>query len=137
MSHFSTVTEPFICPALYEKYVNNDKGITVLDEWTLNLAMGDKIAEEMENHYKTFIVYSFPFDTASRLADFTFRLRRTSLTLQVCKSFPSGDILLTPNFVFLAAGLNWVRIPIGFWAIETMNDEPFLVGTSWTYFLKA
>ncbi|PPQ78746.1 hypothetical protein CVT25_010749 [Psilocybe cyanescens] len=35
------------------------------------------------------------------------------------------------------AGLNWVRIPIGFWAIETINDEPFLVGTSWTYFLKA
>jgi len=36
-----------------------------------------------------------------------------------------------------AAGLNWVRIPIGFWAIETINDEPFLVGTSWSYFLKA
>ena len=35
------------------------------------------------------------------------------------------------------AGLNWVRIPIGFWAIEKINDEPFLVGTSWTYFLKA
>jgi aryl-phospho-beta-D-glucosidase BglC (GH1 family) len=35
------------------------------------------------------------------------------------------------------AGLNWVRIPIGFWAIETMNNEPFLVGTSWKYFLKA
>ncbi|PPR05392.1 hypothetical protein CVT24_008006 [Panaeolus cyanescens] len=36
-----------------------------------------------------------------------------------------------------AAGLNWVRIPIGYWAIEVMNDEPFLAGTSWTYFLKA
>ncbi|KAG7445616.1 glycoside hydrolase [Guyanagaster necrorhizus] len=35
------------------------------------------------------------------------------------------------------AGLNWVRIPIGFWAIETIGDEPFLVGTSWSYFLKA
>ncbi|KIM40964.1 glycoside hydrolase family 5 protein [Hebeloma cylindrosporum] len=35
------------------------------------------------------------------------------------------------------AGLNWVRIPLGFWAIETINDEPFLVGTSWSYFLKA
>lgn len=39
--------------------------------------------------------------------------------------------------VCIAAGLNWVRIPIGFWAIETRNDEPFLVGTSWSYFLKA
>ena len=37
----------------------------------------------------------------------------------------------------IGAGLNWVRIPIGFWAIEAINDEPFLVGTSWSYFLKA
>jgi hypothetical protein len=36
-----------------------------------------------------------------------------------------------------AAGLNFVRIPIGFWAIDAINDEPFLVGTSWKYFLKA
>lgn len=38
---------------------------------------------------------------------------------------------------FTAAGLNWVRIPIGFWAVETINNEPFLARTSWTYFLKA
>jgi glucan 1,3-beta-glucosidase len=37
----------------------------------------------------------------------------------------------------IAAGLNWVRIPIGFWAIETMPGEPFLPKVSWTYFLKA
>ncbi|KAL7414386.1 glycoside hydrolase superfamily [Mrakia frigida] len=36
-----------------------------------------------------------------------------------------------------AAGLNFVRIPIGFWAIETMGDETFLPRVSWTYFLKA
>ena len=30
-----------------------------------------------------------------------------------------------------AAGLNWVRIPIGYWAIETQDDEPFLEGVSW------
>ncbi|KAH8106773.1 glycoside hydrolase [Cristinia sonorae] len=36
-----------------------------------------------------------------------------------------------------AAGLNFVRIPIGWWAIETRDDEPFLAKTSWTYFLKA
>lgn len=32
-----------------------------------------------------------------------------------------------------AAGLNWVRIPLGYWAIETRGDEPFLAKTSWTY----
>lgn len=94
------VTEPFIVPALYEKYMTNNENVTVVDEWTLSLAMGDKLPEEMENHYKTFI-------TERDFADIA------------------------------AAGLNWVRLPVGFWAIETMDDEPFLVGTSWAYFLKA
>ncbi|TFK22532.1 exo-beta-1,3-glucanase [Coprinopsis marcescibilis] len=35
-----------------------------------------------------------------------------------------------------AAGLNWMRIPIGYWAIETFPGEPFLERTSWTYFLR-
>ncbi|KDQ60685.1 glycoside hydrolase family 5 protein [Jaapia argillacea MUCL 33604] len=35
------------------------------------------------------------------------------------------------------AGLNFVRIPIAYWAIETRGNEPFLAKTSWTYFLKA
>ncbi|TFK71261.1 glycoside hydrolase family 5 protein [Pluteus cervinus] len=93
------VTEPFIVPALYEKYVNNT-ATPVLDEWTLSIAMGANLAQEMEEHYKTFV-------TEKDFADIA------------------------------AAGLNWVRIPIGFWAIEAISDEPFLVGTSWTYFLKA
>ncbi|KAJ7643673.1 exo-beta-1,3-glucanase [Roridomyces roridus] len=93
------VTEPFIAPALYEKYVNSSS-IAIVDEWTLSIAMGANLASEMEEHYKTFI-------TEQDFANIA------------------------------AAGLNWVRIPIGFWAIEALNDEPFLVGTSWTYFLKA
>lgn len=36
-----------------------------------------------------------------------------------------------------AAGLNWVRIPIGYWAIETWPGEPFLERVSWSYFVKA
>lgn len=36
-----------------------------------------------------------------------------------------------------AAGLNWVRIPLGFWAIETNEDEPYLGKVSWNYFVKA
>ena len=36
-----------------------------------------------------------------------------------------------------AAGLNWVRIPLGYWAIGVENDEPFLPNVSWTYFTKA
>ncbi|KAL1745091.1 glycoside hydrolase family 5 protein [Schizophyllum fasciatum] len=34
------------------------------------------------------------------------------------------------------AGLNWLRIPIAFWAIETWEGEPFLAKTSWKYLLR-
>jgi len=35
------------------------------------------------------------------------------------------------------AGLNYVRIALPFWAIETRGSEPFLSKVAWTYFLKA
>jgi aryl-phospho-beta-D-glucosidase BglC (GH1 family) len=31
------------------------------------------------------------------------------------------------------AGLNFVRIPLPYWAIETRANEPFLPKTAWTY----
>ncbi|KAF8623392.1 hypothetical protein AX17_007430 [Amanita inopinata Kibby_2008] len=34
------------------------------------------------------------------------------------------------------AGLNWIRIPIPYWAIETWPDEPFLAKTCWKYVLR-
>ncbi|KAG5653125.1 hypothetical protein H0H81_002192 [Sphagnurus paluster] len=34
------------------------------------------------------------------------------------------------------AGLNWVRVPVPFWAIETWSGEPFLAQTSWKYILR-
>ncbi|KAL1410922.1 hypothetical protein Q8F55_001865 [Vanrija albida] len=92
------VTEPFIVPALYEKYQNVTPN--AFDEYTLAQAMGDNLAVEMEQHYATFITEQ--------------------------------------DFAEIAgAGLNWVRIPIGFWAVDTEFGEPFLKGVSWTYFLKA
>lgn len=36
-----------------------------------------------------------------------------------------------------SAGLNWIRIPMGYWAIETLPGDPYVPKTSWTYFLKA
>ncbi|KAF9269496.1 glycoside hydrolase [Marasmius fiardii PR-910] len=35
------------------------------------------------------------------------------------------------------AGLNYVRIPLPYWAVETHPDEPFLPKVAWKYFLKA
>ena len=34
------------------------------------------------------------------------------------------------------AGLNWIRLPIPYWAIETWEGEPFLAKTSWKYILQ-
>lgn len=36
-----------------------------------------------------------------------------------------------------AAGLNWVRVPIGYWAIETLPGDPYVPKIAWNYFLKA
>ncbi|ORX35685.1 exo-beta-1,3-glucanase [Kockovaella imperatae] len=36
-----------------------------------------------------------------------------------------------------SVGLNWIRLPIGHWAVETWPGEPFLERVSWTYVLKA
>ncbi|WRT66567.1 uncharacterized protein IL334_003526 [Kwoniella shivajii] len=49
------------------------------------------------------------------------------------------DTFITENdFIEMAAaGINWVRIPIGFWAIETWDGEPYLERVSWSYLLKA
>ncbi|KAJ3516720.1 hypothetical protein NLJ89_g941 [Agrocybe chaxingu] len=95
-------TEPFISPALYEKYLNNPT--PAVDEWTLSEAMRADTAgggiNQLEDHYKTFITEK--------------------------------------DFAEIAgAGLNFIRIPIGFWIIEVRDEEPFLPKVSWTYFLKA
>ncbi|TDL27295.1 glycoside hydrolase family 5 protein [Rickenella mellea] len=95
-------TEPFITPAIYQKYSNGNP--PAVDEWTLSQAMRADAAgggiNQLEDHYKTFITEE--------------------------------------DFAQIAgAGLNFVRIPIPYWAIETRGDEPFLAKTCWTYFLKA
>ncbi|RXK39337.1 glucan 1,3-beta-glucosidase [Tremella mesenterica] len=93
------VTEPFIVPAMYEKYATGPGG-TAVDEYTLSLNMGSNLTAAMTEHYETFI-------TERDFADIA------------------------------RAGLNWVRIPIPHWAIETLDGEPYLERVAWTYFLKA
>ncbi|KAF9050981.1 hypothetical protein BDZ89DRAFT_1153912 [Hymenopellis radicata] len=42
------------------------------------------------------------------------------------------------DFAYIAgAGLNWVRIPIPYWAIDKQNDEPFPEKVCWKYILEA
>ena len=60
------MTEPFIVPALYEKYQNVTPnpaipGGRAVDEWSLSVAMLNDTSEgggiqQLEEHYRTFIV---------------------------------------------------------------------------------
>ncbi|KAF8509917.1 glycoside hydrolase family 5 protein [Gautieria morchelliformis] len=95
-------TEPFIAPALYQKYSSNPT--PPVDEWTLSQAMAADTAggglSQLEQHYKTFITEQ--------------------------------------DFAEIAgAGLNFVRIPLPFWAIEVRSGEPYLGNVAWKYFLMA
>ncbi|EGG13121.1 family 5 glycoside hydrolase, partial [Melampsora larici-populina 98AG31] len=48
------------------------------------------------------------------------------------------DFIKEEDFAQIAsAGLNWIRIPIGWWLIESQEDEPFQSGVSWKYLYKA
>ncbi|KAG6840682.1 hypothetical protein C0991_005143, partial [Blastosporella zonata] len=88
------VLEPFISPALFQKYPG------AVDEWTLSTLMAADTANgglnQLEDHYNTFI-------TEEDIAEIA------------------------------GAGLNWVRVPVPFWAIEVWPGEPFLAQTSWKY----
>ncbi|KII95444.1 glycoside hydrolase family 5 protein [Plicaturopsis crispa FD-325 SS-3] len=91
------VLEPFISPALFQKYPGT------VDEWTLSEAMAADTASgglnQLEDHYNTFI-------TEKDIAEIA------------------------------GAGLNWIRVPIPYWCIETWEGEPFLAKTSWKYILR-
>ncbi|TFK19430.1 glycoside hydrolase [Coprinopsis marcescibilis] len=91
------VLEPFISPALFQRYPGTR------DEWELSLAMAADTAngglDQLEEHYDTFI-------TEQDIAEIA------------------------------GAGLNWIRLPVPYWAIEKYADEPFLERTSWRYIIR-
>ncbi|GAA5823216.1 hypothetical protein JCM3770_004326 [Rhodotorula araucariae] len=42
------------------------------------------------------------------------------------------------DFIAIAgAGLNWLRLPVPYWAIQKWEDEPYLEKAAWEYVLKA
>jgi hypothetical protein len=88
------VIEPFITPALFQKYP------TAVDEWTLSELMAADTASggiaQLEEHYKTFVVCISAYSIFSRCS-YTTRPRKTLLrslarasTGSVCRS-PTGQ----------------------------------------------
>lgn len=102
--------EPFISPSLFQRYPE------ALDEWSLSIAMSNDPANgglgQIEEHYRNFIV---------GLVEWDCQILRLPLSSQTEKDIAE----------IAGAGLTWVRLPIGFWAIETFPGEPFLAKTSW------
>jgi len=83
------VLEPFISPALYEKYYP-----TAVDEWTLSTAMaadtgpGGGLQSQLEAHYDTFLVrpISRPFVRSAHLSlDPTHYRRGACLDTFICR----------------------------------------------------
>jgi glucan 1,3-beta-glucosidase len=73
--------------------------------------------DQLEQHYATFIV------------SLTYHKR-----IYLFTSTPQTE----EDFAQIAgAGLNWIRLPIPFWAVQSYNTEPFLERVSWKYILKA
>lgn len=68
---------------------------------------------QLEQHYQTFVV-SRTFSVSDVFPDLVIRVQTED------------------DFAEMAgAGLNWVRIPVPYWAIDVWNNEPFLARTSW------
>lgn len=108
-----------------------------IDEWTLSENMAADTANgglaQLEKHYQTFIV-SF--------SGLLFRARRRPLGKFANIPYlpvPGSRLVQTEkDFAAIAgAGLNWIRLPIPFWAIQKYDNEPFLEGVAWKYVLKA
>ncbi|KAJ7440499.1 hypothetical protein B0H11DRAFT_2292887 [Mycena galericulata] len=145
----------FITPALFQPYPS------AADEYTLStlMAADGTLQSTMENHYDTFTVClpsSYSSSSSVRAGGIAAaflpihlhlslrRLSRAPLTSPVdrtrlCANRRGGSELG-------ARALNWVRVPIPFWAISTWSDvglaphgsgttvgEPFLEGVCWKY----
>ncbi|CAK5264244.1 unnamed protein product [Mycena citricolor] len=102
------VTEPFIVPALYQ----------TLQSRKTTVDAGITIIDEWT------LMQAMVLDTANGGTDQLVQHYETFITEQ--------------DFMEIAAaGLNFVRIALPYWAIDMWDGEGFLPKVSWTYFLKA
>jgi len=122
--------EPFITPSFFQKYAPAG------DEWDVSVAMANDttsggLQAQMENHYNTFIV-------GVPLVSLPFRLL-SSPFVPVSLREPKPNVMNGQTEEDIAqiagAGLNWIRLPIAYWAIETWAGEAFLEKVQWKYVL--
>lgn len=120
--------EPFIRPDIYQRYPG------AVDEFTLSTLMAADAANgglaQLETHYDTFIVSVYMWQLSRTLTK-GFDLDRTGYRGDGRSVFCLPVSFQEQISRLLGAGLNWIRVPLAFWAIETWEGEPYLEGTSW------
>jgi glucan 1,3-beta-glucosidase len=63
---------------------------------------------------------------------------KSNTTLELVMREHYETFITEQDFAQIAqAGLNYVRIPLGFWAVEKLPEEPFLESVSWEYFVRS
>lgn len=109
------VLEPFICPAMFETYGGSIPGDPDGKGQTVGAIDEWTLSTMMRTN-----LGDAGFEAAMREHYETF--------------------ITEQDFAEMAgAGLNYIRIPLGFWAISTVDSagEPYLAGVSWEYFVRA
>ncbi|WVQ79932.1 hypothetical protein IAT38_002033 [Cryptococcus sp. DSM 104549] len=81
--------------------------------------------------------YATGADGTTAIDEFTLSQNMGSNLTNIMKEHYDTFITEKDFAEIAAAGLNWVRLPIGFWSIETWDGEPYLERVSWEYVLKA
>lgn len=98
------VTEPFICPYLYEKYATGPGG-TAIDEYTLSLNMGNDLQSAMEAHYDTFITEQDFIDIVA--AGLTWI--RLPIPHWAIETYPGEPFLEGVSWKYIVRALGWAR----------------------------
>lgn len=75
-------------------------------------------------------------DTTQAVDEYTLTQKYGSNATAMMKDHYDTFITEEDFALIAGAGLSWIRLPFGFWAIETIDGEPFVEGLSWQYVLK-
>ncbi|TFK32824.1 glycoside hydrolase superfamily [Crucibulum laeve] len=107
------VLEPFISPDLFQRYPGSAAGTTP--------AAGALVGAAVDEYT---LSQAMAADTAAGGLE-------KQLEAHYATFVTEQDIA-----EIAGAGLNFIRVPIAFWAIETWEGEPYLAQVSWRYFLQ-
>ncbi|KDQ20955.1 glycoside hydrolase family 5 protein [Botryobasidium botryosum FD-172 SS1] len=99
--------EPFITPALFQKYLKSPNDTSVVDEWTLSQAMtaDGTLQTTLENHYKTFITE----EDFAQIAGAGLNYVRISLPFWAIEVRDDEPFLPHTSWTYFLKAITWAR----------------------------